>query len=82
MRNNVGDELPASLEAKIEFWLNIMPFFYEALPILVVYASHVKNFRIKKAASREPSYDGTASYDESVFETEGLQEDQVRLLLQ
>ena len=47
-----------------------------------MYASHVKNFRVKKTAPREPSYDGTESYDESVVETEGLPEDQVRLLMQ
>lgn len=37
---------------KYRFWFNIMPLFYETLPILVVYLHHIKNFRL---SSRVPS---------------------------
>ena len=36
---------------KYQFWFNILPLFYETLPILVVYLHHIKNFRVQKTGA-------------------------------
>lgn len=39
--------MPEGMLGKYQYWFNILPFFYEALPIIVIYTSHVINFRKK-----------------------------------
>lgn len=44
---------PAAWNESFKFWYSVLPLFYECIPILVLYLSHMKNFRIKKLGVRE-----------------------------
>ena len=51
IRNSQSGEPPVDWKADYQFWYGVLPVFYEALPILVVYLHHIKNFREKQPTS-------------------------------
>ena len=45
IRHEHPDEPPQGWKERYKFYYHILPVFYEALPILMVYLHHIKNFR-------------------------------------
>ena len=49
IKHEEDGKLPQGWTEKYKFFYQILPVFYEALPILMVYLHHIKNFRERPA---------------------------------
>ena len=63
VKHEQNNEDPKGWKERYKFFYHILPVFYEALPILMVYLHHIKNFRERAAPPIDTNQTNTGTGD-------------------